>query len=236
MTITCLIPFFNERGRILKVLDEVSKIKSIDQLLLIDDGSTDGAAGQVKKYFPHLTIIQNGRNLGKSEAIAVGLEKAHGDYILLLDGDLKKLNHKEIENGIASVKTDNTIDMIIFNRINSSLFIRALRGAILTSGQRIIKKEELLQTLSLYKPTGYQLEFALNQSMMNKKKKVYWMPISAVNTPQTEKRGFREGLQRIISIHQEMFGYLGFYHALKNLLFFCKDEYVKPTDESHRIH
>jgi glycosyltransferase involved in cell wall biosynthesis len=40
-TIACLIPFFNEQHRILTVLSEAVKIKGIDQILLIDDGSTD---------------------------------------------------------------------------------------------------------------------------------------------------------------------------------------------------
>ena len=58
--------------------------------------------------------------------------------------------------------------MIIFNRINAPLIVKLSRGAILTCGQRIIKKEYLLQTLSLYKPKGYEIEFALNQYMMDR--------------------------------------------------------------------
>ncbi len=216
-TITCLIPFFNEKAGILKVLDEVVKINGIDQLLLVDDGSTDGSVEQIKKHYPQLTIIHNNKNIGKTEAIAAGLEQAKGNYILLLDADLKQLHHNEIENAITAVTKDPTIDMIIFNRINSSFYIRKLRGAILTSGQRIIKKEDLSQTLSLYKPKGYQIEVALNQYMMDKKKNVYWMPISAVNTPSTEKRGFKKGMQKIIGMHIAMFEYLGFYNALRNL-------------------
>jgi glycosyltransferase involved in cell wall biosynthesis len=225
VNITCLIPFFNEKTGILEVLDEVVKIKGVNQLLLVDDGSTDGSAEEVKKHFPHLTIIYNQKNFGKTEAIALGLKKAKGNYILLLDADLKQLHYEEIENAITAVKKDPTIDMIIFNRIYSSFYIRKLRGAILTSGQRIIKKADLLEVLSLYKPKGYQIEVAINQYMMDKKKNVYWMPISAVNTPSTEKRGFKKGMQKIIGMHIAMFAYLGFYNALRNLLFFCTEEY-----------
>lgn len=225
MIITCIIPFFNERDRILNILDGVVKIKGIDQILLVDDGSTDETSEQVKEHYPNLTIIHNSKNLGKAEAITVGLKEAKGNYILLLDADLKYFHYKEIENAIIAVKKNTTIDMIIFNRINSSLWIRTLRGAILTSGQRIIKKEELLQTLSRYKPKGYQIEVALNKYMMDKQKNVYWMPISAVNTPSTEKRGFNKGIQKIIHMHIAMFEYLGFYNALKELLFFCRKEY-----------
>lgn len=225
MTITCLIPFFNERDRILKVLDGVVKMKDIDQILLVDDGSTDGTAKQVKEYYPNLTIIHNKKNLGKTETIAVGLKDAKGKYILLLDADLQHFQYKEIEKGIDAIKKNTSIDMIIFNRIKSSFIIRALRGAILTSGQRIVKKEELLKTLFLYKPKGYEIELALNQYMIDKQKKVYWIPISAINTSSTKKRGFNKGMQKNIRMYGEMFGYLGFYNAFKELLFFCRKEY-----------
>jgi glycosyltransferase involved in cell wall biosynthesis len=225
MTFTCIIPFFNERDRILNVLDEVVKIKSVNQILLVDDGSTDGTAEQVKKHYPNLSIIYNKKNLGKSEAIAGGLKIAKGDYIILLDADLQNFLYKEIEDGITAIKKDKNIDMIIFNRINAPFIVKLSRGSILTCGQRIIKKEALVQTFSLYKPKGYQIEFALNQYMMDKQKEVYWMPISAGNTKSTEKRGFSKGMQKIIRMHIEIFGYLGIYNAFKELLFFCRKEY-----------
>lgn len=186
-TITCLIPFFNEQAGIVRVLNEVVKIKSIDEILLIDDGSTDGSADLAKRHYPHLTIIHNPKNLGKTESIEAGLKKTKGQYILLLDADLYNIQPREIEQGINAVKKDASIDMIIFNRIKASLLVRMLRGAVLTSGQRIIKREILLQTLSLYKPKGYQLEVALNQYAMDLKKNVYWMALSVVNTPSIEK-------------------------------------------------
>lgn len=226
MTITCIVPFFNERDRILKVMDEVVKIKGITQIIVVDDGSTDGTTKQVKEHYPNFTVIHNKKNLGKSDAIVAGLTKADGNYILLLDADLQNLVYKEIENGIAAIKKDKNIDMIIFNRINAPLLVKLSRGAILTCGQRIIKKEYLLQTLSLYKPKGYEIEFALNQYMMDKQKQVYWMPITASNTKSTKKRGFRKGIKKIVKMHMDIFGYLGLYNALKQVLFFCKTEYT----------
>src|SRR5579863_8985467 len=100
MTITCIIPFFNERDRILKVLEEVIKIRSIDQILLVDAGSTDGTAEQVKQHYPTIETLHNTKNLGKAEAIITGLKHAKGEYILFLDADLKGLRYQEIKKGI----------------------------------------------------------------------------------------------------------------------------------------
>lgn len=235
MIVTCLIPFFNERDRILNVLDEVVKVKALGQILLIDDGSTDGSAEQVKEKYPKLTILHNKKNLGKTEAVSVGLRHAKGAYILLLDADLQELKYKEIEKGINAIKKNQKIDMIIFNRIKSSFIVKISRGAVLTCGQRIIQKEDLLQTLSLYKPKGYELEFALNQYMMDNQKKVYWLPLSAFNTKSTEKQGFNKGTQKIIHMHMEIFNYLGLYNALKEFLFFCKEEYEINVDKQMRL-
>lgn len=225
MTITCIIPFFNERDRILKVLDEVIKIKSIHQILLVDDGSTDGTVEQIKQHYPNIEILHNKKNLGKTEAIITAIKHTKGEYILLLDADLKGIKYPELEKGIDVMRKNTDLDMIIFKRINPPFLVKISRGAILISGQRIIKKEDLLLSLHTYRPQGYEIEFALNQYMIDKQKQVYWMPISARNTRSTKKLGFSKGIQKILHMHIEILRYLGLSKTIKQVLFFCKEEY-----------
>jgi len=225
MSITCIIPFFNERDRILKVLDAVIKIKDIGQIILVDDGSIDGTAEQIKQHYPKITILQNKKNLGKAEAITTGLKHAKGEYIFLLDADLQGLKYQELEKGINAMRKDTIIGMIIFKRIDPPFTVRMSRGAILLSGQRIIKKEDLMHALSFYRPKGYEIEFALNQYMMDKQKQVYWIPISARNTRSTTKLGYSIGMQKILHMHIEILRYLGLPKTIKQFLFFCKTEY-----------
>ena len=225
MTITCIIPFFNERDRILNVLDEVVKIKHLDQILLVDDGSTDCTAEQIKQHYPHIAILHNKKNLGKTEAIITGLKHAEGKYIFLLDADLEGLKHQELEKVLDAIRKDIRVDMIICKRRDPPLIVRMSRGAVLTSGQRIIKKDTLLLALDLYQPHGYELEFALNQYMMDKQKRAYWIPISASNTKSTRKLGYGKGMQKILQMHRHIFQYLGISKTLKQFLFFCKEEY-----------
>lgn len=225
MTITCIIPFFNERDRILQVLDAVAKIKNVNQILLVDDGSTDGTTEQVKQRYSNIAILHHKKNLGKTEAITTGLKHAKGEYIFLLDADLQGLNHQELEKGLDVIRKDTSVDMIIFKRLDPPLIVKLSRGAVLISGQRIIKKDDLVLALDRYKPRGYELEFALNQYMMDKQKHVYWMPISASNTRSTRKLGYCKGMQKIIHMHRDIFQYLGLSKTLKQFLFFCKEEY-----------
>jgi glycosyltransferase involved in cell wall biosynthesis len=226
MTFTCIIPFLNERDRILKVLDVVVKINGIDEIICVDDGSTDKAAQLIKEHFPHITIFSNKENLGKAEAIKIGLQHAKGTNILLLDADLKGLQVKELENAVATVKMDTTIDMIILRRVKSPFIVKVRLYDVLLCGQRIVKKDDLLKVLSIYHPKGYELEVALNQYMLKKKKNVFWMPISFINTESTKKIGFIPGIYKIIRMPTELFiGYVGVPDTVKQLLFFCRKEY-----------
>jgi glycosyltransferase involved in cell wall biosynthesis len=221
MKITCIIPFFNERDRILKVLDGVIKIIGLYEILLVDDGSNDGGAKLVRKHYPKLTIISSLKNQGKTEAVALGLKKAKGTHILLLDADLQNFQYKEIENVILAIKNSPTIDMIILKRNNKRLF----RANTLISGERILQKKDLVEVLAAYQPKGFQLELVINQYMLENHKNVYWMPISASNSSSIEKRGIRGGIQKIIAMHIDIVTYIGLYNTIRQVLFFGRREY-----------
>jgi glycosyltransferase involved in cell wall biosynthesis len=226
MTFTCIIPFFNERDRILKVLDAVVNIKEIDEIICANDGSTDGTAEIVKQHYPHLLIVHNKKNLGKTAAVKAALQRAKGTHILLLDADLQNLQSKGIENAISAIKKDKTIDMIILRRVNAQFIVKNRFFDVLLCGQRVVKKDDLLKTLSLYKPKGYELEIALNQYMLDKHKNVYWMPLYFVNTWSTKKMGVIKGIYKMFHMSFGVsIGYVGLYNTLKQLLFFCRKEY-----------
>lgn len=219
MTLTCIIPFFNERDRILNVLDVLVRIKGINEIICVDDGSTDGTSDIIKQHYSYLLIIENKKNLGKTEAIKLGVQRARGSYILILDADLHDLKYKGLEEAILAIKNDTTIDMIILKRIKTFFGIKNSFYDVLLCGQRILKKDDLLKTLSLYQPKGYELEFALNQYMLVKHKKVYWMSLSFVNTSSTKKMGFIPGIYKIFQMSLGVsIGYIGLHNTI-NILY-----------------
>ncbi|MEI7463322.1 MAG: glycosyltransferase family 2 protein, partial [Candidatus Taylorbacteria bacterium] len=81
--ISCIIPSFNEEARIGKVLDIVSNHPDIGELIVVDDGSTDGTLDVIKKY-PNVKLIVHEKNQGKSAAVYHGIKSSTGRYILLL--------------------------------------------------------------------------------------------------------------------------------------------------------
>jgi len=95
MKISCLIPAWNEAARIDDVLAVVAEHPELAEVIVVDDGSTDGTAERaeaVAARVARLRVIRLGVNRGKTQAIAVGVAAAAHDWLLLLDADLQGLD------------------------------------------------------------------------------------------------------------------------------------------------
>lgn len=57
------------------------------EVIVVDNGSQDGSGTEVEKAFPSVHLIQNEKNQGFAKAVNQGLQKASGEYILLLNPD-----------------------------------------------------------------------------------------------------------------------------------------------------
>ena len=85
-----LIPAFNEAGSVAQVVTELRA--QLPQVVVVDDGSTDGTAERAHQAGAH--VIRHTRNRGKGHAIRTGLEHLLGgecSHVLLIDGDMQHL-------------------------------------------------------------------------------------------------------------------------------------------------
>ena len=57
------------------------------EVIVIDNGSTDGLAGWLRADYPQVTLIANGENLGYCTATNQGFAASRGEYIIVLDDD-----------------------------------------------------------------------------------------------------------------------------------------------------
>lgn len=85
--VALLIPALNERGAIRDVVE--SALAMLPELILVDDGSTDGTAEQVADL-PGVTVLRHETPRGKGEALRAGFRHALAqgyDAVLTMDGD-----------------------------------------------------------------------------------------------------------------------------------------------------
>ena len=92
--ISVVIPCYNEGANLHTFLSDVKaaldKTGCLFELILIDDGSPDDtwkAISDEAKILPAIHAVRLSRNFGKELALCAGLERAHGDVIVLMDGD-----------------------------------------------------------------------------------------------------------------------------------------------------
>lgn len=97
VSLSVVMPAYNERyliaESIARVLSLESPLISRLELIVVDDGSTDGTCEVVRaiaqRHPDRVTLVEHGRNRGKGDAIVTGIARAHGDVTVIQDADLE---------------------------------------------------------------------------------------------------------------------------------------------------
>lgn len=92
MTLSIIIPVFNEKNTVLALLKKVTDINLGEikkEIILIDDGSTDGTRDILKTLGGQYKVVYHEKNKGKGAAVRTGFKNATGDMILIQDADLE---------------------------------------------------------------------------------------------------------------------------------------------------
>ena len=93
VTLSVLMPIFNERQTLPGLLERIAEVPLSKELILVDDGSTDGTREwlktEVEGKFPNVTVLYHEKNLGKGAAIRTAIPHATGTYSIIQDGDLE---------------------------------------------------------------------------------------------------------------------------------------------------
>lgn len=91
MYLSIVIPAYNEEQRLPRNLREIAEFVKKQTLpvevLVVDDGSTDGTVSMVERDFPWVRVVRMLKNQGKGEALRQGFLAATGEYVLFTDAD-----------------------------------------------------------------------------------------------------------------------------------------------------
>ena len=91
MHLSFIIPAYNESRRIgdtlVKARDYFSRQGYDYEVIVVDDGSSDGTVGFVRRSFPDVHVIEYTPNQGKGHAVRTGMLAAQGDFRYFSDAD-----------------------------------------------------------------------------------------------------------------------------------------------------
>ncbi|OGK45143.1 hypothetical protein A2957_03375 [Candidatus Roizmanbacteria bacterium RIFCSPLOWO2_01_FULL_38_11] len=163
--VTVLIPVYNESKTIAKIIETMKSSQYINEIICIDDASTD-STGEILKKIPNIEAITLKKNQGKASAIGKGIRKAKGDIILMIDGDLIGLNVGHVEQLITPL-LQNDYDYSIGWILGG--FVNSLTKPL--TGERAYFKRDLTPLLDKMVNMGYGLELFLNYHFKEKKGK-----------------------------------------------------------------
>lgn len=179
--ISCIIPAYNESARIENILKAASGHPLIDELIVVNDASSDGTSDVVKKY-KDVFLIEHKKNQGKSRAIVSGVKASTGKYLFFLDADLIGLTADNITNLIQPV-TSGVADISISLRKNAPGFYRKI-GIDFISGERVFPRELISGHLDeIEKISGYGLETFMNKLIIKNNYRIKIVPWNNVLSP-----------------------------------------------------
>ena len=185
--ISIIIPAYNEENKIKDTLESIKDIKEIDEIIVVDDGSSDKTSEVAKSVkSDKINVITQSQNRGKGYALNNGLKEAmkKADIIGFLDGDLGN-TASEVEKLITPIINNECAVTIAkfppakkkgglgFVKNLAKESVKEMTGVELTStlsGQRIFKKEvlEIFDEI----PFGYGVEVGMTIDILKNNFKI----------------------------------------------------------------
>ena len=190
-----IIPAYEEESSIESVLLKLVNLKKdndiIDEIIVVDDGSTDKTA-QIVRSYSEFVLIQHSSNLGYGAALKTGIENANNDIICITDADGTYPNNKIPD--IVNQLIENDLDMVIGARTGKNVKIPLVRkpakwaiGKLanwvtgqsipdINSGLRVFKKSSFLPFQNIV-PDGFSFTTTITLGMLSGGYKVKFTPI-----------------------------------------------------------
>ena len=197
------MPVYNEQATILEIIKKVDSIKIPDvekELIIVDDGSTDGTREILQGIKNHKVIFHE-KNKGKSGAIFTGMENITGEIFLIQDADLE-YNPEDYKTLLQAYKQGDA-DAVYSSRLGlkkhkymlhfiGNRFLTLLTNLLyrtnvedLECGYKIFKTD-ILKKMKI-NAKGFDFDPEVTAKLLKKGYKIKQVPISF------NPRGFEEG-------------------------------------------
>jgi len=220
--LSVIIPVYNEKKTILSVIDKVLLLDFVREVIVVDDGSTDGTIELLKatSFDNRVHCVFHAHNMGKGAALRTGFAHVRGEIATIQDADLE-YDPSEFREMIKPI-LDGVADVVYGTRLSGGkpqrvhLFWHKLGNGFLTFVTDILYnttltdmetcykmlRREVLETITI-KSNGFSVEPELTAKICkNKKWRVYEIPISYYGRSYAEgkKITWRHGFTALLTL------------------------------------
>jgi glycosyltransferase involved in cell wall biosynthesis len=198
--ISVVLPCYNEHEIVGRLLDDIlvecdaisSSSDVIFEVIVVDDGSTDGTARALERHGKRITIVRHPYNLGNGAAVKRGILESKGEFVLLMDSD----GQHPPQNIRPLVEAIAEYDMVVGSRTamcntavhrNFGNYILRKTAEVLadrkipdlTSGFRIVKRHLLLEYYHLL-PEKYSYPTTITLALLRSGRFVRYYPFDNI--------------------------------------------------------
>jgi glycosyltransferase involved in cell wall biosynthesis len=207
MNVSVVVPAYNEADRIGAVLGPLVRCPSVDEIIVVDDGSDDGTAQVAERY--SVRVVSLPENRGKAAALDEGVSLARNEVLLFLDADLVGLREEHVERLIGvyrPVEVDMVVGVFSNGRMNTDL---AQKINPFASGQRVLSKALWERAKENVQEMNYGIEIALSRLAAKEGWRQERVKLDGVtHILKEEKRGFARGVLDRVKMYGDMLKWL----------------------------
>ena len=220
MKISVLIPVYNESRTILAIIKKVKSSPLEKEIIIVDDGSTDGTREILQKLNdPEVRVILHPKNRGKGAALRTAIGEASGGIIIFQDADLEydpaeyAALTAPIEEGIADVVYGSRLSggrpqrvYLFWHKLGNN-FLTFLANMLfnttltdMETGYKVFRSD-VLKSMRLHS-NDFAIEPEITAKVFKKKLRVYELPISYYgrNYEEGKKITWRDGFAAVYAI------------------------------------
>ena len=197
MKLSVVMPVYNEKDTVLKVIERVLKEEMVHEIIVVDDGSGDGTKELLLRSAldSRVKILLHDKNMGKGAALRTGFALASGEITVVQDADHEydpseyKALMAPIERGDADVVYGSRLSggrpqraYMFWHKIGNNFitfFANILYNTTLSDIETGYKmaRTPILKDISI-KSNGFAIEPEITAKILKKRARVYEVPIS----------------------------------------------------------
>ncbi len=218
--LSIVVPIYNESQTIGKLLEKIVEIQQEKEILVVDDGSTDGTREILDSIrHPEIRIFRHSENRGKGAAVRTGFANCSGEIVVIQDADLDQdlniiyqLVQPVLSDGAQMVYGSRFLDgrpkmkwVNYWANKFLSFLTRFLYGSKITDVETCFKvfRADVLRNIAL-EGNGFEFEVEVTAKALKKGFKIHEVPIKREwyeeNHHDSKKLNWTDGVKAVIAL------------------------------------